>query len=263
METMQNINETNGLNLEEQAEQILKEIAVPPNPQVVAALDKNERLCPIRVEIENMVTRFSLCYPNVSLDNLCRRLKTVKVVGGSKYAYVAPMQYLPATNEIVIVKDRLDEVDTHHSMMKIVLSMITANGKNFGFNSNDKLLALNMAFLESFATLLYGNDDEYYYADEYRLLNLIAPEIDESIITAFLQNKPDLLMKNLLAICHTPEKLDEWLNLMNYNMLTRKVTGESILFDLEKGAVEMFPIDTDYLQNRNLLPQTLENTKTI
>lgn len=254
METMQN-------KLE--AAQHLEEIKTAPNPQVVAALDKNKNLSEIRHEIENLITRFSNLWPEISLDNLCQRLQSVKVVGASKYAYSAPMQYLPATNEIIIVKERLDEVDEYHSMMKIVLSMITAKGNSFGFGGDDKLLALNMAFCENMATLLIGNEREYYYEDEYSLLNLIGKEITDVMIHAFLHNQPELLRKELLRICQTPEKLDEWLNLMNYNMLTRKVTGKSILLDLEKGAVEMFPIDTDFLQNRSLIPQTLENTKTI
>lgn len=255
METMQNINEQTKSMREKRAE------------QVAAALAKNSKISAISPNLSKRIAGFYMMFPEISLDNLCQRLETVEITDGSRFAYSDPMQYLPRENKIVINGHLINE-DTpvatiEHETMKTILAMITAKDNSFGFGGDERLAALNMGYLESFARL-FGGDDEWHYEDEMTLYNFIYPAMGSSVFEAFFHNNHELLMEQLLRNCQTPEKLNAWLSKMNYNMHTRRVPGRKKLFsELQIEAAGMFPVEMDFLAPGVELPQTLENTKTI
>lgn len=210
--------------------------------------------------LEYLISVFQKRFPGVSLDNFCERLKTLQVVRGSKYVFEEATQYNPKDNTIVINQGLLqqEKVDARHSMMKTLLSIITAKDLSYGFATNRSLEALNVGFCEIVANNLVGNEGESSYEDEQILVNSIGSSIGlEPFIDAFFTNNSDLLMTKLFARCGSSVALDKFLSQANHNMHTRKQMGTSRLFALQQDAYLMFGSGYDFIMNKRTMEETI------
>jgi len=219
-----------------------------------------------KVEILDLVYDFHKEYSTISLDNLCQKLRFLKVENGSKFCYPDAIQYSPLENKIIInrEKEATMQTDRRQTMMKALLAVITSKSINYGFNGNSRLDALNEGFSDILANNLTAEnrvqssyDGERFrsdYEDEQILVNFIGKAVGfETFKQAFFENKPEILMETLLRKCSSPENLNSWLERTNNNMKTRRNTGESKLFSIQGEAMKMFEYDKSYIMSRELM----------
>ena len=193
--------------------------------QTISALDKNTQIeDDIKARILLLAIEFYKRFPDVSVENFYERLGSAEILGGSKYLYNASIQYLPRTNEIIINKEMLkkDETDVDHSMMKVIIAMITSKSNYYGFAGNKSLEALNNGFCDMVAKTLVGNEGISGFEQEVEIVDFIGKRIGVSAFTeAFFTNNPDLLLRQMLNLCGEPDALNSFLNQINNNMYTR------------------------------------------
>lgn len=230
--------------------------------KVVNALNANKNIdYKTKTELLATIADFHIRFASVSLENLIERLKTMRVSSNS-LLYSASVSYVPINNELVTNKKMLnkEETDKQFDMMKAVLSMITANGKDYGFNSNELLDAINAGFREVLATNLVGHDGEGFFSDEEYLVNLIFTKEDfDLLFDAFINGKPDEVIKRLLEKCNDMDKIKAFLEQANNNMKTRPRTKKSMLVGLTKQAISMFNVNQDYICNSLTVAQFSDN----
>lgn len=212
--------------------------------ELVVILDSNTQIeDDIKAQILLLAIDFYSRFPEVSLDNFYERLKDVNILGGSKYLYNTAIQYFPKTNEIIINKEMLakDETDVYHSMMKTILSMITAKDNYYGFAGNKELEALNIGFCDMLARTLTGNEGISGYEQELEMVDFIGKRIGvDAFINAFFTNNPDLILNPMLNLCQSPDKLKSFLNQINNNMYTRRTNSEGLTRQLESQMRSLF-----------------------
>lgn len=212
--------------------------------KLVDALDSNTQIEDnIKAQILLLAIEFYNRFSKVPLDNFYERLKGVNILGGSKYLYNTAIQYFPKTNEIIINKEMLakDETDIYHSMMKVILSMVTAKDDYYGFAGNKDLEALNVGFCDMVARALVGNEGVSDNELELEIVDHIGKCIGADAFTnAFFNNNPDLILNPMLNLCQSSEKLKTFLSQINHNMYTRRTHGDILSVKLESEMIALF-----------------------
>jgi len=215
--------------------------------KTISVLDDNTKIEDnIKARILLLAIDFYKRFPEVPLENFYERLQNAEILGGSKYLYNTAIQYLPKTNEIIINREMLakDETDVDHSMMKVIIAMITSKDNYYGFAENKNLEALNIGFTDMVARTLVGNEGISDYQQELEIVDFIGKRIGVKPFTeAFFTNNPDLLLKPMLELCNDPQGLNDLLDKINHNMYTRNKSAENsemIPLQLEKQMMEMF-----------------------
>ena len=233
--------------------------------KVVDALNTNKNIgYEMKMELLATIADFHVRFTGISLDGLTQRLQNLRI-SSSSLLYSSSICYGPTSNEIVINKSLLnrEETDKQHDMMKAVLSMITAKGNDYGFNSNELLNAINAGFREVLATNLVGHDGEGFFSDEQYLVNLIFTKEDfDLLFDAFINGKPDEVIKRLLEKCNDKDKdkVKPFLEQANNNMMTRPRTKTSMLAPLTMQACSMFGVNQDYICHPLTVAQFSDNT---
>ena len=140
-------------------------------------------------------------FPEIALDNLDNRVKTLKIENLSKYVSGEVSKYDPVTNILSLNEERLGkDVDAKHILMYEILSMITAKDNYTGFNFNHQFEALNIGYTEILTNYLVGNEtEEFVHSDEIIATNLISISIgNEILLKAFFNNDYMILTKSLI-----------------------------------------------------------------
>lgn len=227
------------------------------NQKVKESLLQNKEISePVKAELEHLIELFNSKFPSIPLDNLSERLKELKIIGGSKYLYDEAIKYSPQENTIFINKELLqkEELDSEYSMMKALISVMTAKDNYYGFGGNEKLNALNVGFNEILANNVIGNDGLSAFYDEQILVNIIGSSVGaDTFFDAFFTNNPDLLMKQLLLRSGDFKKIDSVLNQINHNMYTRRQIKVSKLYHIEKELTSLFVSGYDILMDKELM----------
>ena len=85
-------------------------------------------------------------------------------------------------------------------MMFELLNIITATQNQTGFNTDNRLVALNVGFTEILANYLVGNEGEkILYPDETIMTNLITSVIGfENMLYAYFNNDSKYLLNKLM-----------------------------------------------------------------
>lgn len=229
--------------------------------KISETLKQNTNITDIKIkgDLEELIQVFNSSFPNISLDGLNELLKGVKIESGSKYLYKDAIQYDALNNKIIINKELLNRegTDARHSMMKVILAMITSKGNSYGFGNSSSLQALNVGLTEVIANNLVGNDGISKYEDEQVLTNGIASSIGSDVLfEAYFNNNPDIIIRALLTRCPDMEKIESFLSQMTINMFTRNQTQVSSLCSLEKEAISMQVFDSSYAMSARTLEPT-------
>jgi len=148
---------------------------------------------------ENFVELFSIFkerFQDVDLSNAKERLKTLKVVKGSKFLVRGTSSYNPVDNEILISLSKItDDLDCKHILMRELLNLITAKENYTGFNKDNEYEALNIGYTEMLTNFLVGNDSLNEYEDEVVEANLIAKLIGNDLMyEAYFNNNVDIIL---------------------------------------------------------------------
>ena len=155
--------------------------------------------------IFELVVIFHNSFPNVNLENLNKRLKTLKIEKTSKFEKSHISNYSFTKNVLYFNSDEISkEYDARHVMMFELLNIITATDKQTGFNTDNRFLALNVGLTEIIANFLVGNEGEkLLYPDEAIMTNLINTVVGfENMLYAYFNNdsKSSVSMKNSKSI---------------------------------------------------------------
>lgn len=151
--------------------------------------------------IFELVVIFHNNFPNVSLENLNKRLKTLKIEKTSKFEKSHISSYSFAKNILYFNSDEINKgYDARHVMMFELLNIITATDYQVGFNTDNRFLALNIGFTEIIANYLVGNNKEMLlYPDEASMTNLITTVVGfENMLCAYFNNDSKFLLNKLV-----------------------------------------------------------------
>jgi len=169
--------------------------------QVLDALRSNTFLDEmVKGNLEELIIVFNSKYPNVSLVNLYNLLPTLKIEKSNKFVNKNIFKYSIGTNILEFNIDRMNEdYDMKHILMVALLNIIGNNGKQIGFNANNKFEALQAGYLEMLANHLVGNEAENsYLEDEMISTNLICTMIDPDVLfEAYFTNNASMLVEAL------------------------------------------------------------------
>lgn len=111
----------------------------------------------LKENLFELVAIFEKSYPNISLELLCDRLKTLKVTTISQFASKESIQYQINKNELVISKKSLEkEEDVRYLLMLGVLDMISL----IESPDNEILAGFRQGYAALLANNLVGNESE-------------------------------------------------------------------------------------------------------
>ncbi len=146
-----------------------------------------------------LISLFNSKFPDVKLTNLNERLKTLKIIRGSRFLIKNSSYYDPIDNEILINLVKIDDsIDCKHVFMRELLNMITAKDNFTGFNKDNAYEALNIGYTEILANYLVGNENESEYEDEIVATNMIAEVIgNDTLFNAYFNNDETLIMNSV------------------------------------------------------------------
>lgn len=151
--------------------------------------------------IFELVVIFHNNFPTVNLENLNKRLKTLKIEKTSKFEKSNISNYSFKKNILYFNTDEINnDYDVKHVMMFEILNIITATDNQVGFNTDNRFLALNVGFTEIIANYLVGNNKELLlYPDEAVVTNLIMTIVGfENMLYAYFNNDSKYLLNKMM-----------------------------------------------------------------
>lgn len=163
------------------------------------SLNQNKNLTKeVKMNIFELVLLFNSKYPEVSLNRLNEKLKTLQIVKGSKFVNPRVSEYNLRENTIYLNASEIDKgYDMKHILMFELLNVITACDHFTGFNVENRFRALNVGYTEIIANFLVGNSsDLLVYPEQAIEANLISILIgNEYIFKAYFENDVDSLIQ--------------------------------------------------------------------
>lgn len=154
-------------------------------------LNTNQNITPeVKENLLELIEIFNKKFPDIDLNNLNERLKTLVIRRESMFLVKVPCQYNPHTNEILINLGRFENSDAKHWLMHSLLGVITAKDNYYGFNNeDDTLVALNDGYTEIMTNYLVGDVENNFFFDEIVITNLISKAIGEdTLFDAYFSN---------------------------------------------------------------------------
>ena len=165
--------------------------------EIKNSLNSNPNLTDIRDCLMELIYLFNSKFPTINLSNLNERLKTLKIIKGSKYLVTNSSHYNPLNNELLINLSKINDNDCKHILMRELLNIITAKDNFSGFNVDNDYEALNIGYTERLTNFLVGNESESEYEDEIVASNLLERIIGEDkMFNAYFNNDASLIFEN-------------------------------------------------------------------
>ncbi|MEG2322078.1 MAG: hypothetical protein RSB71_01130 [Bacilli bacterium] len=153
----------------------------------------------IKENFLELIGIFNKNFKNINLTNLNERLKTLKVIRGSKFLIRTSSFYDAISNELLLSLTKInDDIDCKHILMRELLNIITAKDNFTGFNKDNAYEALNIGYTEILANYLVGNEEKCEYEDEIIATNMIAKVVGSDILfKAYFTNDATLIMNQV------------------------------------------------------------------
>lgn len=167
--------------------------------EIQISLNSNQYLTnDLKENLMELITVFNTKFPNVNLSNLNERIKTLKVIRGSKFLINGTSYYNPIDNELLISLVKVSQdVDCKHILMRELLNIITAKDNYTGFNKDNTLEALNVGYTEVLTNYLVGNEYESEYEDEIIASNMMATVVgNDTMLQAYFNNDANLILND-------------------------------------------------------------------
>lgn len=125
------------------------------------SIDNNESFSDaLKENFKDLITIFHQNFKEVSLNNFNERIKRLSIKKGNKYLKKNAIEYNPKENVLYLNEEKLEHVDAKHELMFAILTIISANGNNYGFDTDGKLKVLNVGLTEILTNFLVGNESE-------------------------------------------------------------------------------------------------------
>ena len=165
--------------------------------EIKNSLNSNPNLTDIQDCLMELIYLFNSRFPAINLSNLNERLKTLKIINGSKYLVKNSSHYNPVTNELLINLSKINDNDCKHILMRELLNIITAKENFTGFNKDNAYEALNIGYTERLTNFLVGNETDSEYEDEIVASNILERIIGEDkMFNAYFSNDASLIFGN-------------------------------------------------------------------
>ena len=150
----------------------------------------------IRNKIFELVVVFNKKLPEINLSRLSDKLKTVKLGKISKFERKGTYYYDVFKNEILFSRDLEGNYDIDHILTKAILQMSTSTGTFTGFNSDDRLRALNLAYTEILANYIIGNEGDSDLEEEVLVTNLLSHIVGkDTMFNSYFTNNGEPIIK--------------------------------------------------------------------
>lgn len=139
--------------------------------------------------------------PDVDLTRLNEKLKTVMIGKLGKFERKGTYFYDVFKNEVKFSNDLEKDYDIDNLFMKAILEMATSTNSFTGFNSDERLRALNLAYTEILATFIIGNEGDSELEEEMLITNLISHIIGkETLYNSYFTNNGVPIIKALQEV---------------------------------------------------------------
>lgn len=150
----------------------------------------------IKNKLFELIIIFNKKMPDVNLSRLNERLKTVKLGKLSKFERKGTYYYDVFKNEILFSRDIEGNYDIDHLLTKAILQMSTSTESFTGFNSDDRLRALNLAYTEILANYIIGNEGDSDLEEEMLVTNLLSHIVGkDTMFNSYFTNNGEPIIK--------------------------------------------------------------------
>ncbi len=150
----------------------------------------------IRNKLMELILIFKKKIPNIDLSRLNERLKTVKFGKISKFERKGTYYYDVLKNEILFSKNLEGNYDIDNLLIKAILEMTTSTATYTGFSSDEKLVALNLAYTEILANYIIGNEGDSDLEEEMLITNLLSHIIGkDTMFNSYFMNNGEPIIK--------------------------------------------------------------------
>ena len=150
----------------------------------------------IKSKFIELITVFHKKLPEVDLSRLSEKLKTVKFNRMSKFERIGVYKYDLVNNEILFTANLKDNYDIDHLLMKAILEMASSTNSFTGFNSDERLKTLNLAYTEILSNFIVGNEGDSDLEEEMLITNLLSHIIGkEAMFNSYFTNDGDTIIK--------------------------------------------------------------------
>ncbi len=150
----------------------------------------------IRNKLFELIIVFNKKMPDINLSRLNEKLKTVKLGKISKFERKGTYYYDVFKNEILFSKDLEGNYDINHLLTKAILQMSTSTETFTGFNSDDRLRALNLAYTEILANYIVGNEGDSDLEEEMLVTNLLSHIVGkDTMFNSYFTNNGEPIIK--------------------------------------------------------------------
>ena len=165
--------------------------------EVRISLENNSNLNEeIKVKLYELVQILNKKLPDVDLTKLNEKLKTVKISRMSKFERKGVYHYDLFKNEILFTSNLKHNYDIDNLLMKAILEMTTSTGSYTGFNSDERLRALNLAYTEILSNYIIGNEGDSDLEEEMLITNLLSHIIGkEAMFNSYFSNNGEPIIR--------------------------------------------------------------------
>ena len=134
--------------------------------------------------------------PEANLSRLSDRLKSVRVGKIGKFERRGTYYYDVFKNEIFLSNDIEGNYDIDHILTKAILEMSTSTNSYTGFNSDERLRALNLAYTEILANYVIGNEGDSDLEEEMLVTNLLSHIVGkDTMFNSYFTNNGEPIIK--------------------------------------------------------------------
>lgn len=150
----------------------------------------------MRNKLFNLIFIFHKKLPDINLTKLNEKLKTLQFGKIGKFERKGTYYYDIFKNQILFSKDLEGNYDIDNLLMKGILQMATCTDSFTGFNSDERLRALNLAYTEILANYLVGNEGDSDLEEEMLVTNLLSHIVGkDTMFNSYFSNNGDPIIK--------------------------------------------------------------------
>lgn len=170
--------------------------------EIRISLDNNFNLTrEVKARLFELIVIFNEKFPNVNLENLNNRVKTLRIEKSDKFLNNDISMYDFKNNIIHLnTKEMEKSYDMRHILMFELLNVITSNNYHMGFDTDGRLEALNVGYTEVLANYLVGNNgEEQVYPEEAIMANMITIIVgSDNMFNAYINNDSRILLNKIV-----------------------------------------------------------------
>ena len=166
---------------------------------IKSSLSNNPNLTDeIREKLYSLVGFLNKKIPEANLEKLNNKLSSVKIKKMGFLERKGTYYYDVRKNEIMFSKKLEGNYDIDHLLIKALLEMSTSTGTYTGFNNDERLYALNLAYTEILANYVIGNEGESDLEEEMLITNLLSYIIGKEVLfNAYFTNNGEPIIQAL------------------------------------------------------------------